>query len=126
MNRQNHRVLRRALRQIPLCCCVLLLALSVFGWGLNSKVSLYDVSAAGQVSPPLAKLLSEQERPSSLQAQQSVMPSLVESAVLSGAASATPVPVTRLRPVRQVEPVEPMAFSFDGPSLLRPPPRPLA
>ena len=43
---------------------ILLLALAVFGWGLHSKLSLYHVRAGASEAVPIAKLLSERERPS--------------------------------------------------------------
>jgi hypothetical protein len=43
---------------------VLLLALAVFGWGLHSKLSLYHLRARAAEGTPIAKLLSERERPS--------------------------------------------------------------
>lgn len=113
---------RVSIRQLPLACCLFLLALSVFGWGLRSKVSLYDVSQVGQVSTPSAKLISEQDRPSSLKVQQSLRPAPSHVAVLFVALASFPLPTERVYADGQIAPVEPIAFSFDGPSLLRPPP----
>jgi hypothetical protein len=41
---------------------ILLVALSVFGWGLHYKLSLYQVPSAAAPLGPHAKLLSEKER----------------------------------------------------------------
>ena len=63
------RGLRRALKHCSMGCYVLLLALSVFGWGLHSKLSLYEFNTGSQASTPIAKLLSERERVPEHQAQ---------------------------------------------------------
>src|ERR1700741_1914500 len=49
---------------------ILLLALAVFGWGLHSKLSLYQLRPRASETLPVAKLLSERERPTDI-AQQS-------------------------------------------------------
>ena len=113
------RGLRVALKRSFMGCYVLLLALSVFGWGLHSKLSLYECNAGEQPSTPIAKLLSEQERAPHHQSQHAQLKP-VELLVIYAAIS--PRPVETFRPRRDVLPVKPVAFSFDGPSLLRPPP----
>ena len=45
---------------------ILLLALAVFGWGLHSKLSLYKLRARASETLPVAKLLSERERPTDI------------------------------------------------------------
>ena len=42
---------------------ILFLALAVFGWGLQYKLSLYDPPGSVTTSTPQAKLLSQKERP---------------------------------------------------------------
>lgn len=48
---------------LPRALGVLFLAISVFGWGLQYKLSLYSPSANHSGSLPHAKLLSQRERP---------------------------------------------------------------
>jgi hypothetical protein len=110
---------RCALKHFSMGCYVFLLALSVFGWGLHSKLSLYASNTATQASTPAAKLLSEQERAPDHQAQHA---QLKPVQLLLGYAEISPRPVETYRPWRDVLRVKPVAFSFDGPSLLRPPP----
>jgi hypothetical protein len=106
-------------------CYVLLLALSVFGWGLHSKLSLYECSTGSQASAPIAKLLSEQERATDQQAQPTdTKPVQLHTVVLH--VVSLPRPVEHSEPLRDVSVCKPVAFSFDGPSLLRPPPHSVA
>lgn len=42
---------------------ILVLAIAVFAWGLRSKLSLYRTAAPTAVHAPVAKLLSNRERP---------------------------------------------------------------
>jgi len=116
---------RGALKRSSMGCYVFLLALSVFGWGLHSKLSLYDSNTGTQASVPIAKLLSEQERPSDHQSQHADLKP-VQLRALDIFAAASPRPVGSFRPWRDALPVKPVAFSFDGPSLLRPPPSSVA
>jgi hypothetical protein len=106
-------------------CFIFVLAFSVFGWGLHSKLSLYETHHEARVAPPIAKLLSEQERPPSYQAQHiRAQSSPVQLHVVAFyiAVAATPVSTEQFWLQRNVPPLIPVAFSFDGPSLLRPPP----
>lgn len=103
---------------------VLLLALAVFGWGLRSKLSLYHVARASEATP-IAKLLSERERPA--EAAQSCHAE-------QGDLDATTQPVSTLlitlpeSPVRAMQlrddapPLPSRVVTFKGPSLRRPPP----
>ena len=112
---------------MPMGCCVFVLALSIFGWGLHSKLSLYSHVTEAQASAPIAKLLSEQERPSDHQTQIAhPEPVTLDAVVTSVALAYLPSSVKRLRSLENVSPVRPVAFSFDGPSSLRPPPPPVA
>jgi hypothetical protein len=51
--------------QVSAALGIAFLALAVFGWGLQYKLSLYDQSSDLQNSIPHAKLLSQKERPAS-------------------------------------------------------------
>ncbi|MDX6457102.1 MAG: hypothetical protein QOE55_799 [Acidobacteriaceae bacterium] len=123
MNLYLKRGSRYALKHFSLGCYVFFLALCVFGWGLHSKLSLYESNTAAQASTPIAKLLSEQERAPDHQSQHAQLKP-VQLFVIYAAIS--PRPVEIYRPWRDVLHVKPVAFSFDGPSLLRPPPSPVA
>ena len=106
-------------------CFIFVLALSVFGWGLHSKLSLYDLSHEAQVAAPIAKLLSEQEWPPSYQTQHiraESIPVQLHVVAFYVAVAAVPLPTERFWLERSVSWPKPVAFSFDGPSLLRPPP----
>lgn len=118
--------LRTTLRSLPLACSIFLLAISIFGWGLHSKLSLYGDHAEAQVAVPTAKLISEQERPASVRASHSIappsQPTPLAAVALWSFLAAVPRPVERLWPRRSIITVKPVAFCFNGPSLLRPPP----
>ncbi|MDQ2835421.1 MAG: hypothetical protein M3Y50_17100 [Acidobacteriota bacterium] len=60
---------------------VLLLAAGLFAWGLQYKLSLYDLPGSQTVSIPHAKLLSEKERPVALNANTFGTPSTPELAL---------------------------------------------
>lgn len=124
MNLYLKRGSRCALKHFSIGCYVFLLALSVFGWGLHSKLSLYESNAGTQAATPIAKLLSEQERSPDHQTKQQAQLKPVQLLLVHAAIS--PRPVEIYRPWRDVLRVKPVAFSFDGPSLLRPPPSPVA
>jgi hypothetical protein len=102
---------------------VFLLAVALFGWGLHSKLSLYDAHREAQASVPIAKLLSEQERPSAHQSLRLHAPPMEMQAVVLVFIPAAIPPVPSQFGERQDErAATPVAFSFSGPSLLRPPP----
>ncbi|HZD75688.1 MAG TPA: hypothetical protein VE218_01705 [Acidobacteriaceae bacterium] len=106
-------------------CFIFVLALSVFGWGLHSKLSLYDMNHEARVATPIAKLLSEQERPPSCQTQHiraESNPVQLHVVAFYVAAAAIPLSTEQFRLERSVTWPKAVAFSFDGPSLLRPPP----
>ena len=115
------RGLRTALKHCSMGCYVFLLALSVFGWGLHSKLSLYELNTASQASTPIAKLLSERERAPDRQTRHvDAKPVQLHIVVLYVASPPRQEDLFGVR--RDVATVKPLAFSFDGPSLLRPPP----
>jgi hypothetical protein len=121
MNLYVKRGLRRVLKHSSMGCYVFLLALSVFGWGLHSKLSLYECNTSSQASTPIAKLLSEQERAPEYQTRQiDAKPFQLHIVVLYVAPAPRPVELSARW--RDVPTVKPVAFAFDGPSLLRPPP----
>jgi hypothetical protein len=119
------RGLRRALQHCSMGCYVLLLALSVFGWGLHSKLSLYELNTGSQSSTPVAKLLSEQERVPGQQARH-IEAKPVQSRIVVLPVAAPPRDAGFFGVRRDILTVESLAFSFDGPSLLRPPPHSVA
>lgn len=53
---------------------VLFLAFMVMGWGTGYKISLYHCPGGPSSSIPVAKLLSQKERPSTTQAAEGVLP----------------------------------------------------
>jgi hypothetical protein len=62
---------------------VFLLAVGVFFWGLKYKLSLYDSPGSGSsMSVPQAKLLSQKERPTAIQADSLAMPSRPELSLI--------------------------------------------
>ena len=103
---------------------VLLLALAVFGWGLRSKLSLYRVARASQVTP-IAKLLSERERPADATQHCSADRDGLDVIAAPLAIALAPVPDNALRarkPRADVPPLPSRTVTFKGPSLRRPPP----
>jgi hypothetical protein len=66
---------QRRIRQITLAItavAVAVLALAVFLWGVEYKMSLYPAQRPAPTRVPMAKLLSESERPASRQAASSL------------------------------------------------------
>lgn len=45
---------------------IVMLVLALFSWGVEYKISLYDIPAEKSVGVPQAKLLSQKERPTAL------------------------------------------------------------
>jgi hypothetical protein len=121
MNLKVKRGLLQVLKHCLMGCYVFVLALSVFGWGLHSKLSLYECNTGSQTSTPIAKLLSEQERAPEHQARHvDAKPVQLHIVVLHVVPAPRPMGLSALW--RDVPIVKPVAFAFDGPSLLRPPP----
>lgn len=54
-----------------------LIALGIFVWGLQYKLSLYSASGSSSRSIPQAKLLSPYERPGSVQTTEQLSPTLL-------------------------------------------------
>jgi hypothetical protein len=108
---------------------ILLLALAVFGWGLHSKLSLYHVRAGASEAVPIAKLLSERERPSDTAEHCELNPGDLHAVALALSVALMPRPAKQIvvaAPRRESLPVPSRTLALKGPSLRRPPPSPLA
>jgi hypothetical protein len=104
---------------------ILLLAVAVFGWGLHSKLSLYHIRARASGNPPIAKLLSERERPTDTAQHHTVNDTDLHAVTLASAVGLLQEPARNVRPVRPRSDAPPLAFraiALKGPSLRRPPP----
>jgi hypothetical protein len=104
---------------------ILLLALAVFGWGLHSKLSLYHIRARASETTPIAKLLSERERPADTAQHSDVNHADLHRVALASMIVLVPEPpqdVRRIRPRREAPPAAPRTFALKGPALRRPPP----
>lgn len=104
---------------------ILLLAVAVFGWGLHSKLSLYHIRARASGNPPIAKLLSERERPTDTAQRCTVNHADLHAVTLASAVGLLQEPAKNVRPVRPRSDTPPLAFralALKGPSLRRPPP----
>jgi hypothetical protein len=104
---------------------VLLLALAVIGWGLHSKLSLYHIRARDSETAPIAKLLSERERPADT-AQHCYANDadlLVPVSPVSILLMPSSEDCIRAKQPREHAPLLPSrTIIFKGPSLRRPPP----
>ena len=104
---------------------IFLLALAVFGWGLHSKLSLYHVRARASETDPIAKLLSERERPADTAQHSAVNDADLHVAALASVIVLPPQPAENARPIRprsEAPPLPSRALATKGPSLRRPPP----
>ena len=104
---------------------ILLLAFAVFGWGLHSKLSLYHARARASQTAPIAKLLSERERPTDTAQHSDVNHADLHRTALASAVILLPEPAQNLRPIRsrsETPPVVSHTLAIKGPSLRRPPP----
>lgn len=104
---------------------ILLLALAVFGWGLHSKLSLYHIRARASETTPIAKLLSERERPKDMARRNNLNQADLHRAALAATIVLMPEPprdVRRIRPRREAPPAASRTFALKGPALRRPPP----
>jgi hypothetical protein len=101
---------------------ILLLALAVFGWGLHSKLSLYHLQASE--TTPIAKLLSERERPTDTAQHCDLNQGDLHMVALAASAILIPRPIESARAIRQrVDAPPPLrTLALKGPSLRRPPP----
>ncbi len=108
---------------------ILLLALAVFGWGLHSKLSLYHVRAGASEAVPIAKLLSERERPSDTAEHCDLNHDDLHAVALALSVALVPRPAKQIiviAPRRESLPLPSRTLALKGPSLRRPPPAPLA
>jgi hypothetical protein len=104
---------------------ILLLALAVFGWGLHSKLSLYHVRARASETAPIAKLLSERERPSDTAQHCDLNHDDLYAVALAATVVLIPRPVKAVRepaPRGDTPPLPSRTLALKGPSLRRPPP----
>ena len=104
---------------------ILLLAFAVFGWGLHSKLSLYHVRARASETAPIAKLLSERERPTDTAQHSTVHHADLHRAALASAVVLLLQPAENAHPIRppsEVPPLSSRTLAIKGPSLRRPPP----
>ena len=100
---------------------ILLLALAVFGWGLHSKLSLYHLRASE--TTPIAKLLSERERPTDTAEHRDLNQGDLHAVALAASAILIPRPVKPARLIPQRVDAPPLrTLALKGPSLRRPPP----
>ncbi|MGA9718682.1 MAG: hypothetical protein WBQ79_10420 [Acidobacteriaceae bacterium] len=104
---------------------VLLLALAVVGWGLHSKLSLYHIRARDSETAPIAKLLSERERPAD--AAQHCYANDTDLLVPASPVSILLMPssedgIRAKQPRENAPPLPSRTVIFKGPSLRRPPP----
>jgi hypothetical protein len=104
---------------------ILLLALAVFGWGLHSKLSLYHLRTHTAETAPLAKLLSERERPADTAQHCDLNHADLHAAALAATVVLMPEPpedVRQIRPRSDALPPPSRTLALKGPSLRRPPP----
>ena len=100
---------------------ILLLALAVFGWGLHSKLSLYHLRAPE--TTPIAKLLSERERPTDIAEHCDLNQDDLHAVALVTSTILIPRPVKQLRVLPRRADAPPLrTLVLKGPSLRRPPP----
>jgi hypothetical protein len=109
-------------RVLPAGAFVFVLALAVFGWGLHSKLSLYRVTAATHTHAPVAKLLSQRERPHDGLEQIAVGPADLHLVVFAASALLLPRLIDPKLSRRDLSPPPQRLIVLKGPSLLRPPP----
>ena len=124
MARSDNSASRSRRNHLAIGVSVLLLALAVFGWGLRSKLSLYHVARASEAIP-IAKLLSERERPAdaaqSCHAEQADLDAIAQPVSIA----LIPLPESRVRAKLSHDDPPPLpsrTVTFKGPSLRRPPP----
>lgn len=108
---------------------ILLLALAVFGWGLHSKLSLYHLRAPASEVTPIAKLLSERERPADTAQHCDLNHGDLHAVALAASVVLVPRPEKDTReaaPRRDAPPLSSSTLALKGPSLRRPPPSRIA
>ena len=109
-------------RVLPAGAFVFVLALAVFGWGLHSKLSLYRVTAPTHSHAPIAKLLSQRERPHDGLEQVAFSPADLHRVVFAASVLLLPRLIESKPQRRDLSPPPQRLILLKGPSLLRPPP----
>jgi hypothetical protein len=125
MTHHDKRELNACEGRFAIGVSILLLALAVFGWGLHSKLSLYHIRARASETAPIAKLLSERERPADTAQHSTVNHADLHRAALAATIVLMPEPPQDMRQFRQRRQAPPAAsrtFALKGPALRRPPP----
>jgi hypothetical protein len=125
MTHQDKRELNGYKGRFAIGVSIVLLALAVFGWGLHSKLSLYHVRARTSETAPIAKLLSERERPTDTAQHSDVNHADLHRVALASLIVLMPEPpqdVLRIRPRRDAPPAASRTLALKGPALRRPPP----
>jgi hypothetical protein len=107
---------------VPASLFVCLLAFAVFGWGLHSKLSLYHVGAQTSSKIPVAKLLSERERPEQDLSVPVLSPASLRRLAIVASIMLPRIPVCSAEWRRDPSPPPQRLIAVEGPSLLRPPP----
>jgi hypothetical protein len=125
MSHSENSALRSRQSHFVIGVSVLLLALAVVGWGLHSKLSLYHIRARDSETTPIAKLLSERERPADASqhcyandADLLVPPPPVSILLMPPAEDG----IRAKQPRENAPPLPSRTVTFKGPSLRRPPP----
>ena len=125
MTHYDKRELNACKGRFAIGVSILLLALAVFGWGLHSKLSLYHIRARTSETAPIAKLLSERERPADTAQRSNVNQADLQRAAFVALIVLMPEPpqdVRQIRPRRDAPPVASPTLALKGPALRRPPP----
>jgi hypothetical protein len=125
MSHSENSALRSRQSHFVIGVSVLLLALAVVGWGLHSKLSLYHIRARDSETAPIAKLLSERERPAD--AAQHCYANDTDLLVPASPVSILLMPssedgIRAKQPRENAPPLPSRTVTFKGPSLRRPPP----
>jgi hypothetical protein len=125
MSHTENSALRSRQSHFVIGVSVLLLAFAVFGWGLHSKLSLYHVRARDSETAPIAKLLSERERPAD--GAQHCYANDADLLVPASRISVLLMPTIENRsrakqPREDAQPLPSRTITCKGPSLRRPPP----
>jgi len=125
MNHCEKRNLNGGKGHFTIGVSILLLALAVFGWGLHSKLSLYHIRTRTAETAPIAKLLSQRERPADTAQQSDVNHADLQAAALAAAVVLMPYPAPDVPHTQQrshAPPLSSRTLALKGPSLRRPPP----
>jgi hypothetical protein len=125
MNHSEKRDLDGCEGHFAIGVSILLLALAVFGWGLHSKLSLYHIRTRTVETAPIAKLLSERERPADTAQHCDLNQADLQAVALAATVVLMPEPVEDIRPIQprsDAPPPPSRTLALKGPSLRRSPP----